>query len=231
MRIVSVRPGSGVREKEQESEICGFAIKSVQTVALIYPGTGTIASVILGAGPVNEKCLACLSGWGKVVTRRLVRLGSIVALVVALAVIFYETRPASRPVPVSPLPERAVGRLAVEKALGRWRDSAESEAKGPQSEQVVFVDQQRKPGQRLRAFALLGDFEVESCRCFKVRLELTEPEESKLVVYYVFGRDPMWVYRAEDFERIMHWEMEMPNTPAGAADSEKEAKSNPGRSD
>ncbi len=169
--------------------------------------------------------------WGGLVTRHLVRVGSIITLVIALAVIFYETRPDSRPVPVSPLPERAAGRLAVEKALGRWRDSVESEPKGSQSEQVVLVDQQRKPGQRLRGFALLGDFEVESCRCFKVKLELAEPEESKLVVYYVFGRDPMWVYRAEDFERIMHWEMDMPNTPATAPDSKNEAKPKPGRSD
>jgi hypothetical protein len=165
------------------------------------------------------------------VTKRLVRFGSIITLVIALAVIFYETRPDPRPVPQSPLPERAVARLAVEKALGRWRDSLESEPTGSQSEKVVFVDQQRRPGQRLRAFALLGDFELESCRCLKVRLELSEPEESKLVIYYVFGRDPMWVYRAEDFERIMHWEMEMPNTPTGAPDSENKAKASSDRSD
>jgi hypothetical protein len=128
------------------------------------------------------------------------------------------------------LPERAVARAAVEKSLGRWRDSLETKTSGPKSEQVVFVDQQRRPEQRLRAFALLGDYEHESCRCFKVRLDLSEPEESKFAVYYVFGRDPMWVYRAEDFERIMHWEMDMSGAAKAAPDVAKnETQSQPAR--
>ncbi len=78
----------------------------------------------------------------------------------------------------------------------------------------MFVDQQRRPGQRLLAFAVLGDFDLESCRCVKVKLDLAEPEESILATYYVFGHDPMWVYRAEDFDKIMHWEHQMAETPA-----------------
>ncbi len=169
---------------------------------------------------------------GELVTRQLVRYGSVITIVVAaVAVIFYETRPNSRPVSPTALPERPVARAAVEKSLGRWRDSLGSETTGLKSEQVVFVDQQRRPAQRLRAFALLGDFEHESCRCFKVRLDLSEPEQSILAVYYVFGRDPIWVYRAEDFERIMHWEMDMSATAKAAPDPGNEAKSQPARAE
>jgi hypothetical protein len=161
-----------------------------------------------------------------------VRYGSVITIVVAaLAVIFYEARPVSRPMPPSAMPERPVAQAAVEKALGRWRDSLESAPSGPKSEQVVFVDNQRRPAQRLRAFVLLGDFEHESCRCLKVRLDLGEPEESILAVYYVFGRDPMWVYRAEDFERIMHWEMDMSTAAKAAPDPGNEAKSQPARAE
>ena len=163
-------------------------------------------------------------------TKRLVCVGSIVTLAAALAVIIYETRPDSRPKPVSRLPERPLARAAVEKSLGRWRDSLENPTTGSKPD-PVFVDQQRRPGQRLREFALLGEFELESCRCFKVRLELTDPEESKLVIYNVFGRDPMWVYRAEDFDRIMHWEMDMSTTAKAAPDPGNEAKSQPARAE
>ena len=202
-----------------------MATESVRSHNSIYPGSSAIASVILELGSVNEKCVPCPSIWGQLVTRHLVRFGSVVTIVIALAVIFYEARPESRHGAPTTLPERPVARAAVEKSLARWRDSLENETKGTKPEQVVFVDQRRQPGQRLRAFAVLGDYELENCRCFKVKLDLSEPEASTLVVYYVFGRDPMWVYRAEDFDRIMHWEMDMPKTSKPVADPGNEAKS------
>jgi hypothetical protein len=68
------------------------------------------------------------------------------------------------------------------------------------------VDQQRQPGRPLRAFAVLGDSELEGCRQFTVKLELAEPDETSLVAYNVFGQGPTWVYRREDFDMIMHWD-------------------------
>jgi hypothetical protein len=47
----------------------------------------------------------------------------------------------------------------------------------------------------------------------------------RLAAYYVFGEDPIWVYRAEDFDMIMHWECPMPAdsppaaSPANSGDS------------
>jgi hypothetical protein len=73
----------------------------------------------------------------------------------------------------------------------------------------VFVDQQRRPGQRLRAFAILGESASEGCRRFLVKLSRAEPDESILAAYNVFGEDPIWVYRSEDFDMIMHWEHPM----------------------
>ncbi len=151
--------------------------------------------------------------------RRLVVFGSIGSLIVAFAAILYETRGDPRPDPRSPLPDASVARRAVETSLARWRDSLQTDMAPTNSEPLVFVDQQRGPGRRLRAFAVLGDFELESSLAVKVRLDLAEPDESILATYYVFGHHPMWVYRAEDFDRIMHWEMNMPDTPKAAADA------------
>jgi hypothetical protein len=74
----------------------------------------------------------------------------------------------------------------------------------------MFVDQQRRPGQRLHSFQLLAESEAEGCRRFQVRLSLAGPDEIRLAAYYVFGEDPIWVYRTEDFDMIMHWECPMP---------------------
>jgi hypothetical protein len=91
--------------------------------------------------------------------------------------------------------------------LTNWHSSPALPTTSKPSPSVVFVDQQRRPGQRLRAFAVLGETESESGRRFLVRLSLEEPAESVLAAYYVFGQDPIWVYRSEDFDMIMHWEM------------------------
>ena len=86
---------------------------------------------------------------------------------------------------------------------------------------MIFVDQQRRTGQRLLVYSLLGETESESGRRFLVRLSLAEPDESLLASYYVFGEDPTWVYRSEDFDMIMHWEMPADSTvPAEPPKSE-----------
>jgi hypothetical protein len=54
-----------------------------------------------------------------------------------------------------------------------------------------------------------------------VRLNLAEPDETVLAAYFVFDRMPVWVYRVEDFDMMMHMDMAPDDapTPAGASDS------------
>lgn len=81
----------------------------------------------------------------------------------------------------------------------------------------MFVDKQRRPGQRLKSFAILGRSEVENARQFTVRLDLDPTEAGDLVRYNVFGRKPVWVFRLEDYERISHWEHPMDDPAAQPA--------------
>jgi hypothetical protein len=120
-----------------------------------------------------------------------------------------------------PLPDAALARRAVESSLGKWQESPDLPTTSKPSPSVVFVDQQRRPGQRLRAYAVLGESESESGRRFLVKLSLAEPDESILAAYYVFGQDPIWVYRSEDFDMIMHWEHPMPADPPVPAEPPK----------
>jgi hypothetical protein len=74
----------------------------------------------------------------------------------------------------------------------------------------MFVDQQRQPGQRLREFAVRGETPgLKGCRRFVVKLSLEQPDESILASYYVFGEGPVWVYRAEDLDMILHMDKSM----------------------
>ena len=82
----------------------------------------------------------------------------------------------------------------------------------------MFVDQQRQPGQRLRQFTVLGEFQAEEgFRRYLVKLELDQPNETTHAFYYVFGQGPLWVYLAEDFDMIMHMDQSMMPTPPSAA--------------
>jgi hypothetical protein len=127
------------------------------------------------------------------------------------------------------LPDSALARRAVETSLGKWHDSPDLPTTSKPSPSVVFVDQQRRPGQRLLAFAVLGESEIEGCRRFLVKLSLAEPDESILVAYYVFGQDPIWVYRREDLDMIMHCEHPMPADPPKPGDTPKTRPEQHGR--
>ena len=74
---------------------------------------------------------------------------------------------------------------------------------------MVFADKQRRPGDRLRSFAILGETEGENVRQFTVRLEVEGDDAPRLVRYNVLGRDPVWVFRLEDYEMISHWQHPM----------------------
>src|SRR5262245_29780643 len=123
--------------------------------------------------------------------------------------------PAARPDPDQYLPDPQDARRAMADALEAWRKSPDLERTTPKIQPIMFVDQSRKPYQRLREFEILGESAgADGCRRFQVKLSLEEPNESVLASYYVFGQGPIWVYRAEDFEMMMHMDpMVKPDAP------------------
>jgi hypothetical protein len=103
------------------------------------------------------------------------------------------------------VPAEPEARQALTAALEAWRAGRESSIRAGTAG-VVFVDSQRKPGQRLRRFMVLGEAPGDAPRCFSVRLFLEEPAEEVRVRYVVYGIDPLWVERHEDFLMMLRWE-------------------------
>lgn len=118
-----------------------------------------------------------------------------------------------------PLPDAAQARRAVESALEAWRASPELASTSHPSSNIVFVDQRRRLGQPLRAFTILRESPAEGFRRFQVKLSLSDPDESRVASYCVFGVEPIWVYRSEDFDMIMHWECPAPEKPQPGAEA------------
>jgi hypothetical protein len=107
------------------------------------------------------------------------------------------------------LPAWAEARQALDAALTAWRDAPSPLPPSLDSPTVKFVDKQRRPGQRLLSYEVLGRSEVENARQFTVRLRLEDADAPQLVRYNVLGRHPVWVFRLEDYDAISHWDMDM----------------------
>jgi hypothetical protein len=113
------------------------------------------------------------------------------------------------------LPSWAEARHALESSLSTWRDTPSPLPVSFDIPAVQFVDQQRNPKQRLLSFQILAQTEIENARQFTVRLNLAGDESPQLVKYNVLGRDPVWVFRLENYEMTAHWEHRMdPPDPA-----------------
>jgi hypothetical protein len=111
--------------------------------------------------------------------------------------------------PVVPPPD--VARRALDRALDAWKAGLPA-AVGPEGKtpEVGLVDGDRIEERRLLGYEVLGPIDLGVGRGFTVRLKLDAPEPDEPVVrYVVFGQEPVWVFRLEDYERISHWEHKM----------------------
>ena len=120
-------------------------------------------------------------------------------------------------------PSSELARAAISASLLAWRDG---HPRGPASAlgRVVEVsDSERDPKRPLRSFAILGPVGIEDRPGFAVRLDLANPDESLEARYVVVGRNPVWVFRREDYERISHWEHKMEKDESGDGTDEPPA--------
>ena len=116
------------------------------------------------------------------------------------------------------MPSWAEARQSLESALSAWRDAPAPLPATFDIRGVQVVDKRRKPDQRLLSFQILGQTEIENARQFTVRLNLEGEESPELVKYNLLGRDPVWIFRLDDYEMLSHWEHDMsPPAPGPAA--------------
>jgi hypothetical protein len=103
------------------------------------------------------------------------------------------------------IPAENVAQSTLEKALAAWVDGKPPGKMQESGPVIQLVDSTCKPGQKLKAFSILGQTSGDADRCFAVRLTFEQPHEEVRARYVVYGLDPLWVFRYEDFELAMHW--------------------------
>ena len=104
----------------------------------------------------------------------------------------------------TPPEERAKNALVA--VLEQWKSGA---APAPiEGDPLVRIsDTQRRDGQRLLNYSIVGAESLDVGRRFQVQLQLDNPAEQQTVQFIVVGIDPLWVFRREDYDVLAHWDM------------------------
>jgi hypothetical protein len=111
-------------------------------------------------------------------------------------------------------PPEDKARTALEAGLVAWQQgSLTNEVPGTKDPGVMWIDNHRAPGQRPKAFEILGLAPGDGPRVFTVRLVLENPATEIRARYVVVGIDPIWVFRQEDYDMLNHWDHPMPKAP------------------
>jgi hypothetical protein len=110
-------------------------------------------------------------------------------------------------------PSNAMAENALVRALEDWKAGKPAGEVAGSKPLIYVTDVNRNPKQSLDHFKILGEKPSRSGRTYAVELSLKHPDQQLKTEYIVVGIDPLWVYRREDFELLMHWDHHMPELP------------------
>lgn len=107
-------------------------------------------------------------------------------------------------------PSIALAEDAVRRGLDAWK-AGQAPGELPGTRPVIHVtDGGRKAGQTLESYRILGETRGSAGRTVAVILQLNNPSEEIRARYIVVGIDPLWMFRQEDYDLLMHWDHHMP---------------------
>ncbi len=98
------------------------------------------------------------------------------------------------------IPTEQTSRQALEAALTAWQNGRQPGpvADGPPS--IQAVDSRWQAGQKLSKFEIVGEEPGDGPTFFSVKLTLKGQAREQVVRYVVVGRNPLWVYREDDYK-------------------------------
>ena len=103
------------------------------------------------------------------------------------------------------IPASGTAREALDEVLAAWKDGKAMGRIESLSRPIQVLDSRWLKRRGLRDYEILGEVHEDGPRCFTTRLVLDRPAEEQKVRYYVFGIEPLWVCRQEDYDMINHW--------------------------
>lgn len=115
-------------------------------------------------------------------------------------------------------------RTSLEATLTAWRDG-QAYGSVAATPPVQVADSTWQGGAQIESFQI-GDEETDGdgSKLFSVKIKMKKPPGDQTVRYVIRGRDPVWVFREEDYKRMNN----MDNDPVSVLRS-KSAPRRPGR--
>ncbi len=109
-----------------------------------------------------------------------------------------------------PVPDLEPSRAALGVALDAWKAGRRIAGPPIGANPAVGVVDTLQADRPLRDYKILGALgTLPEARPFAVELHLDDPPEQITTRYMVLSKDPLWVFRQEDYELIIHWEHKM----------------------
>lgn len=119
-------------------------------------------------------------------------------------------------------PEADLARSSLAAALDAWRSGGRPGAIPGTTPPVHAVDAVWQSGRKLESYEIIEESDGEGDRRFGVRLKQAGPAAGETARYVVLGRGPVWVYREEDYQRMVN--MDNNPGPARAAPSRRNTR-------
>ena len=111
------------------------------------------------------------------------------------------------------LPSVVQAEAALTQSLEAWHAGMPAGEISGSKPAVHVTDNPSQRHRSLDSFKILGETAGRSGRTFAVELNLKQPDEKIRAEYIIVGIDPLWVFRREDYELLMHWDHRMPSLP------------------
>jgi hypothetical protein len=100
------------------------------------------------------------------------------------------------------VPESERAREVLTAALDAWK-SGKPVGHVDHAPSIEVVDSRWRAGDKLSGYEISGeDTTPEGHRRFSVKLTMQQPAGTQEARFVVFGIDPLWVYREEDYKKL-----------------------------
>ena len=100
------------------------------------------------------------------------------------------------------VPPDEAARQALATALDGWKAGKAPDQLGASNPAVIAQDKQWSEGKKLTAYEIVGPAASDDQnRRFTVKLTLPGAAAPQETTYVVFGKDPIWVFSAESYQR------------------------------
>ncbi len=117
------------------------------------------------------------------------------------------------------IPSPRASHEALSIVLDAWKAGQPAGPVAGSSPVVHMTDSSRVSGQILDEYEILGNVPSNAPCCLAVKLKLSNPTEVKRERYVIVGIDPLWIFRHEDYDMLLHWEHQMAAEPDKVSDS------------